>query len=285
VPAPSAPAIAVRKTADAKLVSAGQKITYRFLVSNTGNVTLTDVGVDEGTFTGTGTLSPVTCPRQAASLAPGERVTCTAAYTVTQADVDSGRLTNTATATGIPRGTTHAMVSPPSAVVVPSAAEEMLKLVKTASPVDVDVDGDGVIGVGDRIDWTFLVTNTGSATLADIVVSDPTAGAVRCPRTSLAAGKSMTCTAPSHVITAADMDRGKVVNTAIATRHDDGTPFDSDESSAIVPLDPPTSPPSLPSIGAPYSLGLFVGGIALLVLGGVTMVVAGRRRQTWSDLA
>ncbi|MGI0501474.1 hypothetical protein ABY44_00310, partial [Burkholderia sp. ZZQ-2] len=90
VPAPGITMVksASPNTADAYVV--GQEITYSFVVTNTGNVTLTDVTVDEGVFTGSGSLSAITCPAGAASLAPGLQVVCTASYVLTQADVDSG---------------------------------------------------------------------------------------------------------------------------------------------------------------------------------------------------
>ena len=62
----------------------GETITYCYLVTNTGNVTLASVAVDDPT------QGPVNCPTPAApGLAPGASETCTAdtAYTVTQADV------------------------------------------------------------------------------------------------------------------------------------------------------------------------------------------------------
>ena len=69
------------------LADAGETITYRFLVYNSGNVTLDNVGVTDGL------LGAVTC--QAEVLAPQAHTTCTAAdYTVTQADVDTGNVTN-----------------------------------------------------------------------------------------------------------------------------------------------------------------------------------------------
>ncbi|WP_168798129.1 DUF7507 domain-containing protein, partial [Nocardioides sp.] len=75
----SAPGLTLQKTArPASAAAAGESITYSFVVTNSGNVTLTDVTVDEGAFTGSGELSPVTCPAAAGSLAPGEQATCTA---------------------------------------------------------------------------------------------------------------------------------------------------------------------------------------------------------------
>ena len=66
------------------------------MVTNTGNVTLTAVGVTDP-LPG---LSAVTCP--VATLAPAASTTCTATYTVTQADLDAGSIVNTATAIGHP---------------------------------------------------------------------------------------------------------------------------------------------------------------------------------------
>uniref|UniRef100_UPI003FCE4A9C DUF7507 domain-containing protein n=1 Tax=Streptomyces sp. PTD5-9 TaxID=3120150 RepID=UPI003FCE4A9C len=114
-----APSVSVKKSATSsqpdKLV-VGEKVEYAFVVTNTGNVTLKDVKVDEGEFTGSGKLSDVVCPAGTASLAPGASVTCTASYEVTQADVDAGSIKNSATATGTPPGGTPPPVSPPSEV-------------------------------------------------------------------------------------------------------------------------------------------------------------------------
>ena len=74
----------------------GTPITYSYMVTNTGNVTLTSVTVTDP-MPG---LSAVTCPDP--TLAPAASETCTATYTTTQADVDAGGITNTGTATGTP---------------------------------------------------------------------------------------------------------------------------------------------------------------------------------------
>jgi hypothetical protein len=102
VPGDPLPDLTLTKAADPDVVSAaGEVVTYTFVATNTGNVTLTDVQPEEFDFTGTGTLSPIECPSQAAVLAPGQPVTCTATYEVTQADIDAGEITNVAVATGL----------------------------------------------------------------------------------------------------------------------------------------------------------------------------------------
>jgi uncharacterized repeat protein (TIGR01451 family) len=61
--APPTPAITMAQTADTTdIAKAGQEIIYSFLVTNTGNVTLTDPTVTDTDFSGTGTLSAIACP-------------------------------------------------------------------------------------------------------------------------------------------------------------------------------------------------------------------------------
>jgi uncharacterized repeat protein (TIGR01451 family) len=95
VPANQAPAIAIVKTASQSTFSgSGQMITYTYVVTNTGNVTLSGVTVTDP-MPG---LSAISCP--ATALAPGATQTCTASYTTTKADVNAGMAANVGTATG-----------------------------------------------------------------------------------------------------------------------------------------------------------------------------------------
>ena len=74
----------------ATVTAAGDTVTYSFVVTNTGNVTVTDVAVTD-TFTApAGPELTVSCP--VTTLAPAASTTCTASYTVTQADVDNGSI-------------------------------------------------------------------------------------------------------------------------------------------------------------------------------------------------
>jgi uncharacterized repeat protein (TIGR01451 family) len=98
---PAAPGITLAKTATPTVItSVGQDIAYSFLVTNTGNVTLTAIAVNETAFSGSGAAPTVTCP--AGPLAPAATATCTAGYPSTTADVEAGEVTNTAVAVGAP---------------------------------------------------------------------------------------------------------------------------------------------------------------------------------------
>jgi hypothetical protein len=94
------PALAIVKSTDAEWFTDGSTLDYLFEVTNTGNVTLTDVRVDETAFTGNGTVTAVVCPAASASLAPGESMTCTATYAVEEADLALDTIDNTAVAAG-----------------------------------------------------------------------------------------------------------------------------------------------------------------------------------------
>src|SRR5690606_27859816 len=114
-----------------QITKAGETISYSFAVTNTGNIALHDITINEGDFSGTGTMGDITCPEPAAGVAPGDSITCTADYVATQADVDAGTITTTATAAGTTPGGTTAD-SAPSAAAVEAPAAPGLDLVKSA---------------------------------------------------------------------------------------------------------------------------------------------------------
>lgn len=213
---PAAPGLELVKSAViAGAGIAGEVVTYSFTATNTGNVTLTDLTVTEGAFTGTGTLGPISCPSSAASVAPGESVTCTAGYTLTQPDVDAGQVANSAAASATPPGGGTAIESPPAHSTTPTDRAAALTLLKSATPATIS-------GAGEPIGYSYLVTNTGTVTLLAPTIAETSfsgAGsppAPTCPGDALAPAASVTCTA-TYTTTQADVDAGQLTNTAIAT--------------------------------------------------------------------
>jgi len=114
-PTPSG-SLTVHKSSSTNSYSAvGNSITYAFLVTNTGSVTLGNITVHDNQAPPAtqSNLSAVACPN--ASLAPQASETCTATYTVTQADLDAGSVSDSAVASG----------TPPSGAVVTSSASTL----------------------------------------------------------------------------------------------------------------------------------------------------------------
>ena len=103
----------------------------------------------------------------------------------------------------------------------------------------LDLDANGA-DVGDTIDYTFIVTNTGNVPLTSVGVNDPKVGAVSCPAGPLAPGAQRTCTA-TYMLTQADVNAGVVDNTATASGTPPTGPPVTDDDSTSTP-DPPRRP-------------------------------------------
>ena len=271
--------LSLTKSANPTVVTAaGQPITYSFLVKNTGNVTMSNVGVTDTQVAPAGALtSGPTCP--VATLAPGASETCSATYTVTQADLNNGSVNDSAVAHGTPPGSTTPVVSGPSTATVPAAQRPSLSLLKTANRSFVSTPGE-------VIKYSFLVSNTGNVTFVDLVVVDGLSGLspVVCPVTTLAPGASTTCSA-TYTVTQADLDHGGVLNAAtvqalVPHGTSPGQRVTSPKSTVKVPA-------ALQPVGNAFSDLAFTGapivqlsllGATLLLLGGVFLVAARRRR-------
>ncbi len=211
---PNAPSLQLTKSALPTTVnSTSDTVAYSFLVKNTGNVTLTGLAIaDTFTAPSTGTVPTISCPTQ--TLAPGDSTTCTGTYPVVASDLDHGVINNSATASAADPSN-KVVTSNVSTATVTATQSGALTIVKSASPGTVTT-------VGQAVAYSFLVKNTGNVTLTGVAVADTfTAPAgpalvIGCPSTTLAAGASMTCTAP-YVATAADFDHGRIDNSATAS--------------------------------------------------------------------
>ena len=157
-----------------RFTAAGDVLARTYLVTNTGSGTLHGLSVTDDH------AATVTCPQS--TLAPGGAMVCTSASSVTQADVDAGSLTSTATASGLGSGG-QSVSSAPSAVVVTGVAISALDVASSAITA-------GFSHAGDTVTYHYQVTNTGTATLHNVVVSDDLVapGDMSCPSSSLAAG-------------------------------------------------------------------------------------------------
>lgn len=204
VPLIQAPEITLSKSAAvASFNAAGASIPFVFTVTNTGNVTLTDISIDEGAFTGTGALGSITCA--SITLAPNEITTCTAAYTATQSDYNTGLVSNTAKARG--KFGTHSVVSNDSTVTVNASG------VSPGMTIAVTSNVDEVSHSGDSITYLVVVTNSGNVTLTNVVPTVANGAfsgtgalpTLSCPTSVLDPNASVTCTV-SYSVNQLDID-------------------------------------------------------------------------------
>jgi uncharacterized repeat protein (TIGR01451 family) len=250
---------------------AGDVVTYSFVVTNDGDLSLSGIQVDESAFSGTGTLSAIVCP--STTLAPLAQTTCTASYTLTQVDVDAGTLTNTATAAGNPPGSTAVVSSASSTATATPGRRAALTLVKSVSPFA------GV--AGSTVTYSYAVTNTGSVTLADVTITETAFSgtgpvpAPTCPAGSVAPGRTVTCTA-SYQVTAADLSAGRLTNTATASATAPvgiAAPMSAASTASITLTDPGSGALALTGVGVASGLGL----AGLAIAGGLMIVIVRRR--------
>ena len=187
-PAPEGAAVQIRKLVDGidadtppgPTVTPGHVAQFTYEVTNPGTTPLSSIVVtdDQG--------YAVTCP--ADSLSVNQDMTCTAQAALTTPG--QHRNVGTVVASG-PQGESVTDSNPAHALVVATG----IALVKSTNGDDANAAPGPLIATGSPVQWTYQVTNTGSAGLAGVSVTDDRGVAVSCPKTVLAAGESMTCTA------------------------------------------------------------------------------------------
>jgi uncharacterized repeat protein (TIGR01451 family) len=204
---------------DTLSVAAGSDIYYRFTVENTGDAEFISFNITDPILAGT-FGSPVSCTWTTAnspSTLPGlpvgtSTVEPSAACVVGPATASSGTHLNTATAHGAYNLSTYD--SDPDTA---AYATTGLNLVKSIEEIDFSFGGD-------LLHYSYLVTNSGYASLKGPVAVTDDKVLVTCPDVSttgdldnyLDPGESLTCTAV-YTVTPEDVEACSVANTAFAT--------------------------------------------------------------------
>ncbi len=255
---PQSPEIALIKTvanvADTNgngITDVGDTVSYRFSVRNTGNVPLTNVFVRDRDPDVVSNLLPPT----AITLAAGaeDTTTFTATYVLQQPDADRGFYDNTADVYGTAPDNTvvtdesdpavYLGNSPTRVDIVPQPALAVLK----PQPTVIDNNGNSITDLGDRLNYTITVINTGNVTLSNVVVTDTKDSNFSVTIPSLSPGAAFARSVPfSYIITSTDMTAGRVENTAVATTTYNSTPVDDQSDVSDITRDNPTITPIVP---------------------------------------
>lgn len=230
------PGIQLEKTGVApSAIAEGELIEWSFTVRNTGNTTLTDVdviddlpGVSEIVF------DEWPDPAQPGVLPQGTEVTATATSPLSQAQIDAGSVTNPATADGEADLPDREVTSDDEATVLLEGAPG-ISLEKTAALAS-GADST-TAAVGDVVNYTFTVQNTGNVTLDGVTVSDELPGLSNITYGEwpgdefvLAPKQSVTATA-TLTLTQEHIDAMSITNeaTVTGTGPDDETVTDTDD--------------------------------------------------------
>jgi len=208
-------ALNLTKVPSSTTANVGDKVTYKFTVTNTGNVTIKGLNLTDDKL---GTIKT-----DKNELAPGAVATATATHVVVETDLP-GPLTNIATIEG-----TDVLNQPVTATATASIA-----LTYTAGLEVTKKASANTAKVGDTITYQFSVRNNGTVTISGLALSDDKLGTITLDRTSLAPGETATGSA-SHAVVETDLP-GPITNIATATGTDSQGVAVAGQASATVQL-------------------------------------------------
>jgi uncharacterized repeat protein (TIGR01451 family) len=226
------PGISITKTANKEYAKAGDTITYTYTVTNTGNVELTGVTVEDDKL-GSITLGATT-------LAVGASTTGIETYTVSEED-PLGSLVNLATARGYYIETQVSAEADASVLIYADQPEPVVRISITK------IASRTTARAGNTITYTYTVTNTGDYYLRDVTVEDDKLGSIILSETELDVDESTTGTA-TYTVKSSD-PLGALVNTAIATGWcEDMSATDWDDATVTILRDQEPEPDPSPAI-------------------------------------
>ncbi|MGN8056434.1 DUF7507 domain-containing protein [Pedobacter sp. 22163] len=181
-------------------------ITYTFNVINIGDVALSNIVLIDQKLALNKTFST--------ALAVGASFTFDQVYTLSQSDKDAGSVSNTASVSAkTPAGNT---ITDVSGTTSGNDNPTETPILNTSSLTFTKVAGAAGTKVGESIDYTFAITNTGSVTLSNLTVSDAAvdAGSIKpAVISTLAPGASINVSA-KHTLTQNDINLGSFTNQA-----------------------------------------------------------------------
>jgi len=231
------PSFAVAKSSTSVPTAAGDTIDYTFTVTNTGNVTISNVVVDDLKCDGPAVLVSETLAQDTNLEYTEQQVWSCTSIAVTQAEADAGLVLNEVRVTGTPAGGTLA----------PATDDHTLSIEPNPGFTVVKAATTTPGGVDDTINYTFTLVNTGNVSISGVTIDDVKCATVpavdsetETADTILEVGETQVWSCTSVGVTQAEADAGIVTNSVQVT----GTP-------AGGTLDPVSDTHDLPITAAP----------------------------------
>ena len=268
--------LSIDKSADKASAGLGDIITYTFRITNTDNVTVDNVTLEDSKLW--------TTPRSIGSLGPGDNITVSDNYTVVLDDFTNfpSPLTNTANVTGTDaNGNSVSAVA--SASVDLNDYTRTIVVTKTATP--------NPASLGDTITYTYTVTNTGQVTTDNLTLIDDKLGAISLDKTTLIPGETANSTGSyTHDVVGGDLP-GPIVNIATAEGEDPLGNTVTDDATASVDLIGCPQEPGSRSLGFYKNHPCVVEQVLPITIAGEQVTTAEQaieiikdRRSHWSRL-
>ncbi|MDN3725551.1 hypothetical protein QRD02_14290, partial [Aequorivita sp. SDUM287046] len=165
-------------TGDCINFAVGNTIDYKFVVTNEGDVDITNVVITDPLFLAPNPVVPIVLisgDDGDGILNVGEVWTFNATYTITQPDINNGSVVNTAEVNGNSvLGVVDTAIS--NTVTVLICTNASIALIKESIlPVD-PTTGCSTVTVDRVVGYTFRVKNTGNVTLTNVMVTDLVGG-------------------------------------------------------------------------------------------------------------
>ncbi|MGC9360964.1 MAG: DUF7507 domain-containing protein, partial [Anaerolineae bacterium] len=228
------PGLAIVKTGDAGPVAIGGYINYQIEVSNTGNITLTNVTVVD---------AKLGIDINLGALGVGASSVITGTYgPVTESDLP-GPIVNTATAD--------------SDQTDPVSDDHSVDIV-TAPGLAIDKSGSAVVKVGEYASYKIIVTNTGDVTLYGVWLEDTMLG-ISQSLGNLEPNESTTVLASYGPVTQDEYENSNpLVNTASALAPEQAGPV-YDSHTVIIVSEPEEPTPEPPCIRSDVSVIIYGG--------------------------
>ncbi len=187
--------------ADGKAYVLGEKITYKVIATNDGNLTLTNVIVKDDMTGDKWTVE---------TMEPGDSKDFTAEHIVIEEDILAGTVVNNVTATGTPPGDEDPPEDDDKVEDPPEDPNGHLTVIKETT----SETPEGGYKLGETLDYKITVVNDGNLTITDIITTDERTGD-EWKIDSLAPGESKEYTA-STTVTEGDILSGHIINEATA---------------------------------------------------------------------
>ena len=208
---------------DKIFVNVGDHVKYVYVVTNTGNTVLTDVKIfDNKAIVNGGPIS---------SLAPGQSnsTAFTGLYAITLQDIADAIVYNLATVEGKnplnlkvsntstdPTPCTSCAIKPDCLTCTMTPLVQSPKITLLVSAEIMNKNDNGQVQVGDKILYTFNITNSGNTMLSNIRLEDVITGKIDLPYTAPLQMKENMIFSVAYSLTKEDITVGKVVKQARA---------------------------------------------------------------------